>query len=249
MSVEATQDCLPASNAGSDACKNGTVAASGRPYRSEKRLDPTTWHLSRWSRLGWGCHRHDLMPCMPETCPYRELRRCDDAAPGAGKPCPYEISEAQSLIDGYNVEFRLARGVLGDTIYLDLLREMVTLKLRLDRIILRDDWLGRHREKAIQDPDWFVDEVNRVHRYHVMVLNKWLSIREQLHEASADPLIGWLDIYRVQYVTTGFGPACNLRTREVSLDGVGAFDYSASGTNPLSTKWPYTDDADWRHRW
>lgn len=186
---------------------------------------------------------------MPATCPYSERTACGALAPGGGKPCPFERCDARRLLTAYDREFGRARQVLGDEIYVQHVRDMVVLQLRLDRISLRDNWLDLHCEEALADVDWFNAEVSRLHRYRVTVFNKWVMLRDNLREAAADPLLGWIDLYRVQYVLHGIGPACELATREVNLENVGTFDYRSESDAPdRRLRWPYSDDPDWRYR-
>lgn len=246
----ACSDCLPASYECTGARKNGSEPMNHETDSPTRRQDQATWSRSRWSRLGWGCHRHDVLPCMPVTCPYRERTGCGDVAPGNGRPCPFETFEARSLAVAYDREFGRARGVLGDSIYLDLVREMVICQLRLDRISMRDNWLDLNRAEALKDPGWFASENERLHRYHVTALNKWTAVRDRLREAAADPYAGWIDLFRVQYVLHGVGPACDIASHEVSLDNTGVWDYADPAEPGASiSRWPYSDDPYWRFKW
>lgn len=211
-------DGLPACYGRPETCKNGRESPPADPEEPSRRRDPNTWKLSRWSRLGWGCHAADVLPCVPTRCPYRESQRCDDFAPGAGRPCRIELLEARRLAEAYDRQFARARIVLGEATYYPSIKELVILQLRIARINQRNDWMLLHLDEAKRDPDWWNRQWELTSKYHTTTLNKWGQAIARLKEASADPLLGWTDFERTQYIMSGIGPACDIKTREHTLE-------------------------------
>jgi len=187
------------------------------------REDPETWQRSRWSAIGWGCHCKGVRPCFRDRCRYRDLIECEEH-PGDGELCPHEVRLFAFCADGYNRQFWKARDVLGDKAYIDRVRELALIELRMHRVAMRLTWLEKDRYAAARDVDWFNGEIDRLFKYNRTTGNRLLRVLEELEVASLPPKHGLPHIFCVEWalkmVNYGIGPVCIIETREVTFDGV-----------------------------
>lgn len=236
---EPPPDGLRATSCRSGARNNGGLPDNDIPSRE----DPKTWQHSRWSAVGWGIHCRGFLPCNPTRCRYAERRGCSNP-PGSGASCPFEVDLCRERVGAYSREFPRARGVLGDEVTLSLLRELALLDVRMLRVKIRMNWLELNIQELMRDPDTVEKETRLTFKYETTLRNRWLEIVERLREANKDPRADWPHIFYVQYVMTGIGPACDLKTREVNYDHHCAHEVETK----TAPRWPYTDDPDWRSK-